>query len=171
MKAAHCAYISLGSNTDDAEQQLDRSLAALAALPDVLVAACSPRYRTEPQGYKEQPWFVNQVAAVQCGARWQAGTLLQAMLALESSMGRTRSADPALRFGPRCIDLDLLLFDEQHSTEQGCLLPHPRMAQRAFVLIPLRDIAPERIVADGKTAAQLLAALEYRQEGENIWQV
>ena len=146
METVQSACMSLGSNSHDAEQQLDNALAALAALPDVCVVACSPRYRTEPQGYKDQPWFVNQVVLVQCGAQWQARSLLQAMLAIETSMGRRRSADPA------------------------CLLPHPRMAQRAFVLIPLRDVAPERIVADGKTADQLLAALQYRQEGENIWQ-
>ena len=170
METMQSACMSLGSNSHDAEQQLDNALAALAALPDVCVVACSPRYRTEPQGYKDQPWFVNQVVLVQCGAQWQARSLLQAMLAIETSMGRRRSADPALRFGPRCIDIDLLLFDDQQSADPACLLPHPRMAQRAFVLIPLRDVAPERIVADGKTADQLLAALQYRQEGENIWQ-
>ena len=164
------AYISLGSNTENARQALDTALDALRVLPDVRVARVSPTYCTEPQGYKAQPWFVNRAARLDCGPRWTAVALLRAMLDIETRMGRTRSADPALRFGPRCIDLDLLLFGTQVSEEPACILPHPRMCGRAFVLVPLRDIAPQVIIRDGKGPEALLNALDYTLEDDRIAQ-
>ena len=164
------AFVSLGSNTDDARAQLCRALEALAALPGVGVAAQSPVYRTEPQELRAQPWFCNQVVALACAPAWTAQALLSALLEVEKAQGRVRSADPALRFGPRCIDLDLLLFGQECHHEPNCTVPHPRMLYRAFVLVPLRDVAPQVILPNGKTPGQTLDALRYHVLGDIIRQ-
>lgn len=100
---------------------------------------------------------------------WRPQSLLAAMLRLESALGRVRSPDPALRYGPRAIDADLLLFGEEHCSDPACRVPHPRLTQRAFVLVPLLDIAPQ-IRVEGTAAAQWLARLNYRLDGCRIFQ-
>lgn len=164
------AYVCLGSNSSDAAVQLSRAVDALSQLPGVHLDAVSPVYRTEPQEYREQPWFLNQVARLLCCGTWTGRSLLEALLKIECAMGRQRSPDPALRYGPRCLDLDLLLFGVERSDVPQCILPHPRMLQRAFVLVPLRDIAPEVILANGKTPGQTLDALHYSAQGGIICQ-
>ncbi|MBO4314320.1 MAG: 2-amino-4-hydroxy-6-hydroxymethyldihydropteridine diphosphokinase [Desulfovibrio sp.] len=162
-------FVGLGSNCDGAEEMLLRAEKEIASLPDVAILARSPFYRTEPQGYADQPWFTNAVIRLAVGGRWDARGLLSSLLAIESRLGRVRSKDPALRFGPRAIDLDLLLFGDRHSQDPGCRLPHPRMTERAFVLIPLRDIAPGLTIG-GKTVETHLAALAWRKVGDKIFQ-
>lgn len=164
------AYISLGSNTEDARARLDEALLALSSLPDIRVTRVSPAYVTEPQDCKDQPWFVNRAACLDCGPRWTAHALLREMLGMEARMGRVRSPDPALRFGPRCIDLDLLLFGNLRSDDPECILPHPHMHRRAFVLVPLRDIAPQVIIRNGQGPDALLSRLHYAVEGRRIIQ-
>lgn len=163
-------YVSLGSNSEDADQQLPKALDALGHLPGVCVAAVSPVYRTEPQDLREQPWFLNQVARLSCDPQWTAPALLKELLAIEAALGRVRSMDPALRFGPRRIDLDLLLFGNASSSDTACLVPHPRMLQRAFVLVPLRDIAPQVILANGKTPEETLLDVPYSLQADIIYQ-
>jgi 2-amino-4-hydroxy-6-hydroxymethyldihydropteridine diphosphokinase len=137
-------------------------------LPDARALACSPVYRTEPQGKTDQPWFYNQVAHLACGSRWSALTLLDALLDIETALGRQRQREA--RFGPRRIDLDLLLFGtEQGRNEQLCL-PHPRMFKRAFILLPLLDLAPELVFPDGSSLQDRLAALTYRLQADCIYQ-
>lgn len=166
------AFISLGSNCRQAEAMLARARDAVAALAGVHIAALSPVYATEPQDYAEQPWFLNQVLRLALGRAWHPVELLEALLGIETALGRVRPAradSPALRFGPRAIDLDLLLFDTMVSQDPRCILPHPRMLRRAFVLVPLLDIAPGLRI-NGVDAAAALAALPHRVAGGKIFQ-
>lgn len=163
------AYVGLGSNNPDAADMLESARKALAALPDLHVGAASPVYSTEPQGLADQPWFLNQVVAVRPGPSWRPCNVVQALLAMEEALGRVRSPDPALRFGPRAIDADLLLFGEEQCRDPRCLVPHPRLTQRAFVLVPLLDIAPDVCIA-GIPASRWLARLDYRVAGDRIFQ-
>lgn len=163
------AYVSLGSNCESAAAMLEEARAALAALPHMLLGAVSPVYRTEPQEYADQPWFLNQVVELFPGEVWQPCSLVDALLELEARLGRVRSADPALRYGPRVIDADLLVFGQVCSTDPHCIVPHPRLTARAFALRPLLDVAP-RLVVDGLPISQWLERLDCRVEGDRIFQ-
>ncbi|UZP69127.1 2-amino-4-hydroxy-6-hydroxymethyldihydropteridine diphosphokinase [Desulfovibrio mangrovi] len=161
----------LGSNMGDTDGNLARAVEAISALEGVSLEAASGVYRTEPQEKKDQAWFANQVIRVSCDARTSPETLLASLLNIESSMGRCRDGSaPEDRFGPRIIDLDLLLFGSSVMATETLVLPHPRMQQRAFVLIPLHEIAPELTFPDGKTLLQALNALQFRLVGDQIWQ-
>lgn len=163
------AYVGLGSNSPDAEDMLTRAREGLSRLPGLRLNAISPRYSTEPQGYADQPWFLNQVVELLPAPLWRPQSLLAAMLRLENKLGRVRSPDPALRYGPRAIDADLLLFGEESCADPACRVPHPRLVQRAFALVPLLDIAPH-VRIDGVAAAHWLARLNYRLDGRRIFQ-
>lgn len=162
-------FVSLGSNCDDAENMLQLACQALARLPHMRLEAASPVYSTAPQGYTDQPWFLNQVVELAAGPQWRPCSLVDALLELEAGLGRVRSADPALRYGPRTIDADLLLFGEESSADVHCLVPHPRLTQRAFALVPLLDIAPD-VMIGGISAATWLSRLQYKKEGLRIFQ-
>ena len=157
------AYVSLGSNCDNAAEKLAAALEALAELPEMGIGAKSPIYRTEPQEYTEQPWFLNQVIELFPGDCWRPCSLVDALLGIEARLGRVRSPDPILRFGPRVIDVDLLLFGQERSTDPHCLVPHPRLTVRAFVMRPLLDI-------DGLPVRDWLARTVCRVEGDRIFQ-
>lgn len=163
-------YMGLGANMGDAAGHIRRALAAVAALPGVSVQAVSPFYRTEPQGLREQPWFVNAVARLHCAGDWTPCTLVGAFLRIEAGLGRVRPVEPQARPGPRPIDLDLLLFDDVSSNVPECRVPHPMLLRRAFVLVPLRDIAPEVMVAPGMTPDMALERLDYTVRGDEIRQ-
>ncbi len=163
----HTVYLGLGSNSDDAESRLALAQERIAALPDIAIVKASSRYVTEPQGYADQPWFSNMVLALSVGPLWNAPTLLQRLLQIEQELGRVR--DPGNRFGPRTIDIDMLLFGGETSDDPFCLLPHPRMCERAFVLVPLAEIAADVQVA-GVPVSTLLAKIQYRLEGKAIYQ-
>ncbi|MDR2574043.1 MAG: 2-amino-4-hydroxy-6-hydroxymethyldihydropteridine diphosphokinase [Desulfovibrio sp.] len=162
------AYVCLGSNCKEAEAILARTRLRLEHLPDMRPGAVSPLYHTEPQGYRQQPWFLNQVMELLPGQSWSPERLLRRLLRIERELGRQRTPATA-RFGPRVIDADLLLYGETRSTRPECLLPHPRMKERAFVLVPLLDTAPD-ICIDGVRADVLLAGLNYRVEKRCIFQ-
>ena len=161
-------FISLGSNMDNPPQQLTTARQALAALPDVHLLTTSPVYKTEPQVKNDQPWFHNQVAHLACGPYWSATVLLGALLAIEVKQGRQRLGQE--HFGARCIDLDLLLFGADLCNNEQLCLPHPRMFERAFVLVPLQDIAPELVFPDGRSLQSCLTALSYRIQAGCIFQ-
>lgn len=163
------AYISLGSNLGDAEANLAAAVAALGRLPGVALGERSPMYFTEPQGRKEQPWFANQVLELRCPALLTPQALLRELLALEISLGRVRTPDSP-RDCPRVIDLDLLLMGEVTLTSPDLILPHPRLAERAFVLVPLLDIAPGLRLPDGRLLEAVLNRLAYRVRGREIYQ-
>lgn len=132
------------------DKNVNTALKALDALEGVRVVAVSPSYYTEPQGLRDQAWFVNRVARLECDFTLKPHALLAKCLKIEDDMGRCRSEDPALRFGPRPIDIDILLFGQQVIDTPSLIVPHPRMHERAFVLVPLRDVwlddvCPEKV--------------------------
>lgn len=133
------AFIGLGGNQGRPMRQLNLALEALAALPDSRLIAESPRYRTAPVGDSDQPEFINSVVALETAL--EPLHLLRRMQAIETRLGRLR--DPKRRWGPRAIDLDLLLYGDQMLGLPELTVPHPRMTSRGFVLAPLSDLAPE----------------------------
>ena len=148
------AYIALGSNLGDPQQQLRDAMQTLATTPGLHLLQRSALYRTPPWGMLQQPPFVN--AAVQLDSALPPHALLDALLAIEQRAGRVRGA----RNGPRTLDLDLLHVDGVQLDDARLSLPHPRMAQRAFVLLPLHDIAPTLQLPGYGRVDQLLAALD-----------
>lgn len=159
------AYIALGSNLDSAAGPPDATLAAAASRLGTLgkVTCRSSLYSTRPVGFAAQPRFVNAVVALETTLPPQA--LLHQLLRIEKEFGRDRST--AIPNGPRTLDLDILLIDDLELTEPGLELPHPRLSQRAFVLVPLHEIDPQLTIAgSGKTVAQLLQELHQTQAGD-----
>lgn len=133
------AYIGLGSNVGDRTSMLRGALGRLAALGRV--DAVSSLYETEPWGKTDQPLFLNAACALETDLGPEP--LLRELLRIEAELGRERS--PESRWGPRSIDLDLLLYDERELRLPGLVVPHPRLHERAFALVPLAEIAPEAI--------------------------
>lgn len=159
-------FVSLGSNSQDAIQMLDRAVCGIDALDCVFRYAASSVYCTEPQDYKEQPWFYNQVLELHVGHSWTASSFLDALLALETSLGRKRVGE---RYGPRCIDLDLLLFGDETRHDVRCTVPHIRMHRRAFVLVPLAEIAPNVLIR-GLSPHEWLSRLVWHVDDNKIFQ-
>ena len=133
------------------------------------ITACSRVYRTQPQEIPDQPWFANQVVQLACRADMAPQDLLTALHAVEASQGRDRARE-SVRYGQRIIDLDLLLFHDAILDTPGLTLPHPRMKKRAFVLVPLQEIAPELVFPDGDSLRAALSRLPYRVGEGKIWQ-
>jgi 2-amino-4-hydroxy-6-hydroxymethyldihydropteridine diphosphokinase len=149
------AYIGIGSNVGDRETNCRRAIELLAEAGRV--AGVSSLYRTEPVGYHEQEDFINAVAAVETDRT--PDDLLKVCHAIEDRLGRKRG----LRWGPRTADLDILLYGSQVVIQPGLSIPHPRMAMRKFVLVPLAEIAPDAVNPQlHRTAAQLLDELHDR---------
>jgi 2-amino-4-hydroxy-6-hydroxymethyldihydropteridine diphosphokinase len=132
------AYIGVGSNLDEPGSQVSRAFKSLAEIPDTRVILTSPLYSSKPMGPVEQPDFVNAVVGVL--TQLDAMLLLSRMRAIESAFGRP---DRHEKWGPRVIDLDLLVFGRERRTDQHLVLPHPGVVERNFVLYPLADIAPD----------------------------
>jgi len=146
------AYVGLGSNLDEPCAQVLRALQELAGLPRSRLSARSSLYRSAPLGYGAQPEFINAVAAVD--TELGAAELLHELQALEARHGRRRSFANA----PRTLDLDLLLYGDERIDAPGLVVPHPRMHERAFVLRPLAEIAPQASIPDHGSATACLAA-------------
>ena len=149
-------YIGLGSNLATPHAQLRRALAALAALPQTYLAAQSSLYASDPLGPPDQPRYVNAVAALDTDLNPLA--LLDALQTIELEQGRTRKAE---RWGPRTLDLDILLFGERQLDEPRLTVPHYHMHARAFVLYPLAEIAPALHLPDGRALSELLSACPF----------
>lgn len=146
------ATIGLGANLNDPAAQVEYALAELDRLPATRLIARSSLYASSPVGYVDQPDFINAVAQVETGLAPRA--LLVALLEIEHRHGRERS----FRNAPRTLDLDLLLYGNAHFHEEGLTLPHPRMGERAFVLLPLLEIAPDILIPGHGRAADRLSA-------------
>jgi len=143
-----CAYIGLGANLGDARQTIHDALAALHASPGVLHCKCSSLYTSDPVE-ATGPIFINAVARIQ--TTLAPLNLLDTLQAIEQRHGRERP----YRNAPRTLDLDLLWYDAIHIDTPRLTLPHPRMHQRAFVLLPLKEIAPDLQLAQGSLKALL----------------
>ena len=135
--------LGLGGNIGDVRATLDRAVAAFCDGTDVRLRAQSSDYATPPWGVVDQPPFVNRCIAVDSSLTPRA--LLDRALTVERTLGRDRSREQ--RWGPRAIDIDLLAYDDVAIEEPGLTLPHPRLFERAFVLVPLAEIVPDRVIA------------------------
>lgn len=150
------AFVGLGGNQGDVETTLVEALWAVDALPQTTIQRQSAFYRTPAWGKTDQPAFLN--AVVELRTRMPAKVLLEALLAIEERFGRVRSE--AERWGPRVLDLDLLTYGDEVIDEPGLTLPHPRLHERAFVLVPLAEIAPALVIPGQGEVAALLAAVD-----------
>jgi 2-amino-4-hydroxy-6-hydroxymethyldihydropteridine diphosphokinase len=148
-------YVGLGSNLDDPLQQIERALLALADVAQTQLLRASRLYRTAPWGFAEQPSFVNAVAEL--ATRLPPRDLLDALLDLERKQGRHRDG---ARWGPRTLDLDLLLYGDRQLELPGLVLPHPRIAERAFVLVPLADLDADLPIPGAGVVRDLLARVD-----------
>ena len=146
------AYIGLGANLDDPAAQVAYAFTELDRLPGTRLVVRSSLYASAPVGYVDQPDFINAVAQLKTTLAPRA--LLTALLDIEQRHGRARS----FRNAPRTLDLDLLLYGAAHFHEDQLTLPHPRMTERAFVLLPLTEIAPEITIPGHGRAADWIAA-------------
>jgi len=146
------AFVALGSNLGNPVQTIEDAIDAMAALRGSLLMAISSLYRTAPVGLKHQPDFINAVVALD--TRLGPRELLEELFALEARFGRERSVKNA----PRTLDLDLLLHGDAIINDPALTLPHPRMHERAFVLAPLAEIAPNLVIPGRGPATALLAA-------------
>ena len=130
-------YLSLGTNLGNREQNLEAVLQELP--PEVTILESSPVYQTEPWGYLDQPDFLNQVLAVE--TTLSPDELLDYVKGIEKKIGRK----PSVRFGPRIVDIDILFYGDRIISEENLVIPHPRIKDRAFVLIPLAELDPDLI--------------------------
>ena len=150
---SECVYLALGTNLGDRVEHLRAALQAL--LPLVEIQAASPVYETPPWGYTDQPAFLNMV--VQAATERLPADLLRELKRVEVELGR----QPNFRYGPRLIDLDILFYGGQVIDQDALVIPHPRLHERAFVLVPLADLAPNLLhPLLGKTVRELLASVE-----------
>lgn len=160
------AFLGLGGNIGDPAAAMAAALRALDGDSRVEVVAVSSLYRTPPWGVTDQPDFLNAVAAID--ARIGARDLLELCLHVEASLKRVRD----IRWGPRLIDIDILLFGEAKIDEEGLHVPHPRMLERAFVMLPLAEIGAD-IIVDGRPVAEWAQELDaegiVKLDGGSAW--
>ncbi len=130
-------YIGLGSNLDNPKSQISRAINALEKLPETELLRCSSLYRSKPVGPKDQPDYINAVVILDTAL--SALTLLNHMQAIEDQQGRVRGSE---RWGPRTLDLDLLMYGDERINDKHLTVPHQEMHKRNFVLYPLHEISP-----------------------------
>jgi 2-amino-4-hydroxy-6-hydroxymethyldihydropteridine diphosphokinase len=155
MSVAVLAHVGLGSNLGDSRATIALAIQALGGLPGCELLSRSADYQSPPWGPVPQPDYIN--AAVRLRTRLTAQDLLGALLDIERAFGRVR---PGERWGPRTLDLDLLLHGDTVCDTEQLQIPHPRMASRAFVLLPLADIDPGLVIPGQGTVASLLARVD-----------
>ena len=150
------ALVGLGGNLGDAAETLRRAFQELDALPHTRLLRASRLYQSRAWGRTDQPDFINAAAMLE--TKLDARELLDAMLGIEHHAGRERHADE--RWGPRTLDLDLLLYGDAVIDEPGLHVPHPHLHERAFALVPLVEIAPDAMIPGIGAARGVLAAME-----------
>ena len=137
---------------------VQRAMRDIEDLPETALVRVSSLYETAPIGMQDQPAFVNAVAEV--ASTLSPHEFLARLQAIEVQHGRLRNSEREVKNGPRTLDLDILMFDEMQFSERGLTLPHPRMHERAFVLVPLLEIAPEAVVPGMGIASDLLSVVD-----------
>ena len=155
-------YIALGSNLADPLNQVESALLALKQLPDTRFIQCSRFYRTKPLGPQDQPDYLN--AVVELKTRLQPEQLLDFTQAIELKHGRVRKAE---RWGPRTLDLDILLFGQQTINTSRLTIPHYDMKNREFMLYPLAEIAPDLVFPTGESLSSIINRLD--RNGLTYW--
>lgn len=148
-------YIGLGSNLDGPRERLIFAVESLRGIPDTSVTSVSSFYRSKPVGPQDQPDFVNAVAALDTSLG--AHELLGELQAIENSQDRDRDGQ---RWGPRTLDLDILLYGDQHIVSDDLKVPHPEMHKRGFVLLPLSEVAPQLTIPGKGPVAELLSRVD-----------
>lgn len=159
------AYIALGSNLGDREELLRQAVEHLEQQSGVQIVKVSGIYETDPVGYTDQPAFLNMAVSVKTSL--SPNELLHALFDVEQLLGRVRD----IRWGPRTIDLDLLLYGDVTMDDDELTLPHPRMMERAFVLVPLRDVIDSSHPLQDPVSASAAAALQDGKEGITLWKI
>lgn len=147
------AYLGLGSNIGDKAAMLAQAVERLAAAPGIRVTGRSADYRTPPWGDTDQDWFLNAAVAIDTDVPPHG--LLEVCLSIEAALGRVRER----RWGPRVIDIDVLAYEGAQVSDERLVLPHRFVRERAFVLVPLAEIAPDLVIG-GETVAQALSKLD-----------
>lgn len=155
-------YLGLGSNRGDRQANLDRARACIEAVEGITITRVSSVYLTAPWGKTDQEDFLNQVIEIE--TELEPLPLLHKLQEIEIKLGRQRY-EP---WGPRVIDLDVLLYGRESMTSQELTIPHPFISQRLFVLVPLLEIAPQLVFPDGSTVQEVLARAESRPDGNII---
>jgi 2-amino-4-hydroxy-6-hydroxymethyldihydropteridine diphosphokinase len=149
-------YIGLGSNLDNPEAQLLKAIKSLKIIPDTAYLCNSSFYRSKPVGSQDQPDYIN--AVVMLNTNLPALSLLERLQAIEIQQGRTRGSE---RWGPRTIDLDLLLYGDEQINHENLIVPHREMHKRNFVLYPLHEIDSELVIPGKGPVAQLFSNFEH----------
>jgi 2-amino-4-hydroxy-6-hydroxymethyldihydropteridine diphosphokinase len=151
-------FVGIGGNLDHPVIHVQRALQDMDAVPETALMKISSMYETAPVGLTDQPVFVNAVAQV--ATTLSPHEFLRRLHAIEAEHGRLRNSVTGEKNAPRTLDLDILLFDDLQIDERGLTVPHPRMHERAFVLVPLVEIAPEIVIPGKGVAKELLAVLD-----------
>lgn len=149
------AYVGIGSNLDSPRDQVVRAIAALRAIDDTILVRTSPLYCSAPLDGSEQPDYINAVSALLTSL--DAGSLFRSLQAIEKAQGRSRDGE---KWGPRTLDLDLLVFSSATIDEKDLKVPHPGISERNFVLLPLLDIAPYLRIPGQGSVTGLAAAID-----------
>ncbi len=155
------AYLGLGTNMGDREAQLSAAVAAIAAIPATTLLRQSPIYESKPWGKTDQSDFLNMV--VEINTQLEPHTLYRHLQKIERDMGRDREASE--KWGPRPIDIDILLYGTRTLKTASLVVPHPRMWERHFVMRPLADLAPDLTTPDGTPISSLLTSDEMTSQG------
>jgi 2-amino-4-hydroxy-6-hydroxymethyldihydropteridine diphosphokinase len=166
-------FLGLGSNVGDKEKHLAQACDRINTIERSSIIHVSSVYESEPWGRKDQDAFLNQVIEIKTNLK--PGTFFAACQKIEKSMGRASS----IRWGPRIIDIDLLIYHHRIIDDKGMQVPHPRLTQRRFVLVPLVEIAPHVIIPGvGKNTLEILQECEdsgkviiYRKRSESLWRI
>ena len=158
-------YLSLGTNIGDREQNLKFAVQLLKSNPAVCINVVSSIYETAPIGYTDQPAFLN--IALEITTTYSALDTLQLCQSVENELGRVRE----IRWGPRIIDLDILLYNNDNIEVENLTVPHPRMFERAFVLVPLLEIAKQHKTPQLEMAKSCLASMDLETEGITKWKL
>ncbi|QED45910.1 2-amino-4-hydroxy-6-hydroxymethyldihydropteridine diphosphokinase [Cytobacillus dafuensis] len=157
------AYIALGSNIGNRFENIKAAITSIEAAPKIKVVKTSSIYETDPVGYEEQDQFLNMV--IQVRTDLTSTELLDVCLEIEKKLGRKRD----IRWGPRTIDLDILLYNQENINSEKLIVPHPRMHERAFVIIPLLEIQSGTKIPTMETPLQTVLEDIPDREGVRIW--